>query len=357
MKKAIVAMVAAVLGAIGLSPAPAHAASGPDIKVTNLYIHPSHKGWCLDLMVGVSPAPGAQRTWDIALAYCQPFRWAPRTPREADVLTHGATYTHTYWDWTTQPDLYSYVGRALDDGRATVAYDRIGNGASTRPVSADITMTSDAWVLHQLIQLTRATGVHYVNSVGHSYGSGVVLAEAANPDYDDVDNVILTGYLHRPSNPLVTAGNYPANQDPKFAGLGLDDGWLTTRPGARAYGFHSSTTDPALIELDEANKDLVSRTGLLDFLAQRNVVKADNISNTVKVPVLAVNGELDAIFCNDPTTFDCADLGQLLANEAGYYQKAADFKVVSIRGSGHDLTLHPTAGASYGIISDWIQSH
>lgn len=350
-RRTIAAIIAGIMGvALLAAPAEASTTDGFSLEATRIYVHPSRQGWCLDLNIPVASTPGGVWNWDVATTYCHPFRAA----REIDVLTHGATYTRTYWDWPTGD--YSYVGRALADGRAVLNYDRIGNGASTRPASStEITMGSDAVVLHQLVQLARLTGARQVNSVGHSYGSGVILAEARQ--YKDVDSLVITGYLHRPSNPQVTAGNYPANQDPKFQREGLDDGWLTTRPGTRAYGFHSISTETAVIELDEKNKDLVSRTGLLDFLAQRGVPKEANISNEVKVPVLVMVGQQDAIFCYDPAAFDCTKLDQLLANEAGYYQKASDFKVISIRNSGHDLTLHPSADSSYQIISDWVHTH
>ncbi len=291
--------------------------------------------------------------------YCQPFHWARGQRHEADILTHGATYTHTYWDWPQDPSLYSYVGKTLDDGRAVISYDRIGNGQSTRPPSTEITMASDAWVLHQLIRGLWFLGYQQINSISHSYGSGVAVAEAST-DYSDnirASAVILTGYLHRPSNPAVTAGNYPANQDPKFLGLGLDNGYLTTRPGVRGTSFHSPTSDLDVVALDEKNKDLVSLTGLLGFLGARNAPAATNISNQIAVPVLVVGGQLDAIFCYDPAVFDCANGDMVTANEAPFYTKAPDFRVVTIPDAGHDLTLHPTADDSYDVISSWIRGH
>jgi pimeloyl-ACP methyl ester carboxylesterase len=298
----------------------------------------------------VASAEGLPRTWMVASTLCQPWRWA----KEVDVLTSGSTYTRSYWDWPYKPELYSYVGKTLAAGRATLAYDRIGNGTSSPPGnSADITMATDAYVLHKLIDGVRALGFRQINSVSHSYGSGVALAEAVS--YTDVSAVVLTGYLHRPSNPLVTAGNWLANLDPKFEGLGLDDGWLTTRPGARLYGFHSATSDLVLVGQDEDGKDLVSRTGLLDFLSQRNVPAAANISNLVKVPVLVVGGQLDAIFCLDPAVFNCADVAAVTANEDPFY--GPNFEVKTVPESGHDLTLHPSANVSFAMIDQWLQSH
>lgn len=311
-------------------------------------------GWCLSTKVPVAPAGGQPRTWEVAVAYCQPFKWAKNT-HQVDVLTHGATYTNTYWNWPVDPELYSYVDKTLADGRATLNYDRIGNGSSTRPLSTEINMTTDAYVLHQLVQWLRLVGFSQINSVSHSYGSGVAIAEAAT--YQDVSRVIVTGYLHRPSNPAVTAGNYPANQDPKFVNAGLDGGYLTTRPGVRLTSFHSPSSDPAVVAYDEQQKDVVSLTGLLNFLGQRAVPAGSNLSNSIHVPVLSVVGQQDAIFCYDQASFDCTNTATVRANEAPYYAAAAQFDVVTIGNSGHSLALHPTANDSYAAISNWIKNN
>lgn len=331
----------AMLGLVAVA-APAHADGGFGLK-----IHSSHKGVCLSSPVSVAPAAGQPRDWRVQVTLCQPFRFT----REVDVLTHGATYTGSYWDWPQQPALYSYVGRTLAAGRATLNYDRIGNGASTRPlVAAEITMASDAYVLHQLVGLVRSLGYRQVTSISHSYGSGVALAEAST--YQDVDGLVLSGYLHRPSNPAVTAGNYPAWQDDMFSD-DLDPQYLTSRPGVRGSSFHSPTSDPAVVAFDDAHKDLVALSGLLGFLGARGVPAATNISNLVTVPVLVLNGQQDAIFCYQPATFDCADAVAVTNNEAPYYAHVASFAVVTIADSGHDLTLHPSAATSFQIINDW----
>lgn len=333
----IKAALVTLLVTLGLVAIPASAHANP------VGLH--RAGWCLTLPVPVAPSAGADVAWKVQATYCQPYRWS----LTVDVLTSGSTYTGAYWDWPQRP--YSYVDKTLDAGRGALFYDRIGNGGSTRPVDPkQITMASDAHVLHQLISLARLLGARHVNSEGHSYGSGVALAEAAT--YGDVDALVLTGYLHRPSNPAVTAGNYPANQDPAFD-PSLDPGWLTTRPGARATGFHAPDSDPAVVAYDEAHKDLVSLTGLLDFLGQRNTPAATNLSRLVTVPVLVVTGGADAIFCYQPAVWDCADHALVQANEAPYY---ADVTTVTVPGSGHDLVLHPTAPESFAAINAWLSA-
>ncbi|HSW65554.1 MAG TPA: alpha/beta fold hydrolase [Bacillota bacterium] len=352
--KSVCMVVAGVVTSALVSAVPAHAQATFG-EATGATIQRSDKGWCVPLKVSVAPAQGQPRSWKVSATYCQPFKWS-KGAHQVDVLTHGSTYTASYWNWPQNPELYSYTDKTLAAGRATVAYDRIGNGKSTRPLlSTEITMASDAYVLHQLVQGLRLLGYNQVNSISHSYGSGVGLAEAAA--YQDVNRIVLTGYLHRASNPAVTAGNYPANQDAKFQGLGLDDGYLTSRPGVRGSSFHSPSSDPAVVAYDELQKDLVSRTGLLDFLGQRGVAAASNVSNKIKVPVLVVNGQQDAIFCYDPANFDCTNAAAVTANEAPFYTAAQSFKVVTVPSSGHDLTLHPSANDSFNTIDQWIKTH
>ena len=323
--------------------------AAPASANTTTVTWPKRPGFCLPFTMKVAPSDTAARNWTVAAVYCQPFRWTPGQPRAVDVLTHGATYTHTYWDWPQTG--YSYVNRTLASGRATLSYDRIGNGASTRPASTEVTMATDAHVLHQLICLLELFGFKEINSISHSYGSGVALQEAFT--YGDVDRVVVSGYLHRPSNPAVTAGNYPANQDPKFADAGLDNGWLTSRPGVRGTSFHAPDSDPALVAADEDQKDLVSLTGLLGFLGARGVPAGDNISRTLEIPVLVLLGEQDAIFCYQPAVFDCSDQATVESNEFPYYQKPT---VVTVPGSGHDLTLHPSNETSYGAVDRFVTS-
>lgn len=339
--------VAAVFSAVVVQPVNAYTATPYDTTVSKRTNRDN--GWCTQFTKRVAPAAGQQKKWTVSGTYCEPWRHNGA----ADVLTHGATYTRSYWDWPQQPGTYSYVNKTLAAGRVVVAYDRIGNGASTRPLSTEITMATDAYVLHQLIQELKQYGFKKINSVSHSYGSGVAIAEAAT--YKDVNKVVLTGYLHAASNPAVSATMYPAIQDPAFANKGIDAEYLTTKPNTRGASFHATTTDPKIVAYDEAHKDLVSRTGFLDFLGQRNVPVADNLSNKITVPILSLTGEKDAIFCHDPAVLNCSDTAAVTAKEAPYYAKSMALKVAVVKGSGHDLTLHPTANDSFRQIDAWLK--
>jgi hypothetical protein len=52
---------------------------------------------------------------------------------ELQILVHGATYDHRYWDWPLDPEQYSYVEWATERGYATLAIDRVGCGAGQLP--------------------------------------------------------------------------------------------------------------------------------------------------------------------------------------------------------------------------------
>lgn len=316
--------------------------------------HGGTPGFCASFKVPVQLAAGQPYDQKIAGTYCQPYRWA-RGERQVDVLTEGATYNRSYWNWPQNPNLYSYINKTLNAGRATVWYDRLGTGDSSHPVSTAVTMPGDAHILHQFVQAVKQLGYKKVNSIGHSYGSGIAMREAAV--YGDVSRVVLTGYLHTPSNPVVAAGTYPANQDPLFAGQNLDGGYLTTKPGTRKTNFYSTSADQTIVAYDEAHKDLVSSTGFGGFFADRGVAAGSNLSNQIKVPVLLIDGQQDAIFCYDTAILDCSSQPGVKAHEAPYYTGAANLSVVTVPNTGHDLTLHPSANQSFGEINNWILSH
>jgi pimeloyl-ACP methyl ester carboxylesterase len=299
-------------------------------------------------------AQGQHFSQRITGTYCQPYSWA-HGQHQVDVLTEGATYNSSYWDWPQNPALYSYVDKTLGAGRATLAYDRLGTGRSSHPVSTDVSMPADAFILHQLVQGLHLLGFKQVNSIGHSYGSGIAMHEAAT--FRDVSRVVLTGYLHAASNPIVTAGTYPANQDPAFAGQNLGSGYLTSKPGVRGTNFHSASSDPAVVAYDEAHKDLVSATGFGGFFGDRGVTAGSNLSNQITAPTLLVVGQQDFIFCFNPAALDCADEAGIQAHEAPYYTGASNFSASTIPSSGHDIALHPSANQSFQAINQWIKAN
>lgn len=168
------------------------------------------------------------------------------------------------------PPAPTRVDAATAAGYATFDIDRIGDGNSSHPPSADIDLSAGAVTLHDAVTALRSGAVdghafQHVIMVGHSLGSIEAWIEDAR--YHDVDAVIITGALHAatPNLPALEGDFYPAADDPKFAGSGLDPGYLTTRPGTREALFYDpATTNPAVLALDEADKDTTTAAELAD---------------------------------------------------------------------------------------------
>ncbi|MBO2451253.1 alpha/beta hydrolase [Actinomadura barringtoniae] len=312
---------------------------------------------CSTVTVPAALTEGGPANQTISGELCTPATYAGGVHR-VDVLVHGATYDHRYWDWPQDPGTYSYVKKTTDAGRAAFAYDRPGDGASTRPASASLSVAADAYVLHQLVQNLRGQGFSQVTVVGHSMGSMVAIKEVGA--YGDADRLVVTGVVHPPAlgqGAVITVGSfYPAALDPAFAGQVLDPGYLTTRPGTRAGAFYDTgTADPSVIAYDEAHKDLVSAVELADAGVRLATPAGLNDTNAVHAHTLVVVGREDTSYCG--VLLDCSQDSNVRTNELPYYSSAASVSAAAIADTGHDLTLHPSAGDSFDRIDQWIQTH
>lgn len=337
----LVVLVSASLAVVVLGTGTARAASGAD-------------GTCQNVILPVALAQGAPARQSVAGTLCQPLTWAPG-PHTVDALSSGATYNRSYWDWPQDPSLYSYVDKTLLAGRATFAYDRLGTGASSHPLSTDLTIPSDAYVLHQIVTWLTGQGYTRIDSIGHSLGSIIAIQEAAT--YHDVTRLVPTGLLHTPDPGYanLSAFLYPAALDPAFAGLGLALGYLTTIPGTRQV-LHSPATDPAVISYDEQHKDLVASTEFDTAVSTVDTPPPLNVSDQITVPVLLVTGEQDALLCVGRVP-DCTDPAAVQASELPYYVSAPSLTVDMVPGAGHDLTAEPSADQTFATINQWIVSH
>ena len=298
----------------------------------------------------VALGPGLPADQTVAGTLCLPNDFTGQ--RQIDILVHGASYNRVYWDFPQE----SYVQRTLAAGRATFAYDRLGTGQSSRPLSTSVTIEADAFILHQIISAVgHVHQIKKVNVIGHSFGSIVATSEAAT--YHDVDRLVLTGLLHS-TGPGQTdlSAFYPAAFDPKFAGQNYDLGYLTSVPGRRGELFYyAPTADPAVIAYDEQTKDVASSTQFGEGLGLLNTPAGVNLSNQITVPVFITTGEFDTLFCG--LTLDCANSAAVQANEAPYYTGSPSVTTSIVANTGHDIALHTTAATSFANINNWIQTH
>jgi pimeloyl-ACP methyl ester carboxylesterase len=340
----IIGRVLAVIASTALSvtaPACAADAAGP-------------AGWCRAVHIPVSlpadevPTPAADQT--VWAEFCVPSTPAPGRP--VDVTVPGATYTHLYWDWPADPDLYNFTDKALRAGQTVLDYDRLGTGKSSSPPSADLTINTDAAVLHQVIAWVRASEVYTdVNLIGHSLGSAIAMEDAGTWP-DDVSKLVLTGILNEATPAVaaaIAADFYPASSDPQFPDAGL--GYLTTIPGVRGSLFYSPSASPAVIAYDEAHKSIVAKTEI-DAVTSLTAPPGTNVADKIRAPVLIVDGEDDALFCTG--SVNCANPASVAQFEKPYFSHAASLTVEIVPDTGHDVALHPTAGESFAMINAWL---
>lgn len=309
---------------------------------------------CSQVRIPVSLVAGGPATSGVAATYCLPARWGAGR-RAVDVYVPGATYNRSYWDWPTSRSTYSFVLRSARAGRAALAIDRLGTGASSRPPSALLNLTVDAYVLHQVIGRLRADGrVGSVNLIGHSLGSGIAVVEAAT--YHDVDRLVTTGLLHSLGSGLTsTLGSFrPAASDPVLGGRGYDLGYLTTAPGTRKAAFYAASADPAVIAYDEQHKDVVAATEMAGYptLLAPPIL---NVARRIDVPVLEVAGQQDVLLCGG--SLNCADAAAVQAHEVPYFPAARSVSTLTVPSTGHDLALHPSAASTFDAINTWILTH
>ena len=311
-------------------------------------------GGCGTVRIAVALRPGGPADQDVAGEYCTPAAGA----HAVDVLVPGATYNHGYWtgpDWSTA---YNDPARTVAAGRAVLAYDRPGTGASTRPPAAAMTLAAEAYVLHQVIAWTRGQGYPVADVIGHSLGS-VIAEQDAGEWPSDPSRLVLTGMAHHAAVPgalvVFAASAYPAMLDPKFAGRIADPLWDTTIPGTRGSLFYApATSDPRVIAWDERSKDILSATGSVTSAVSVVTPAALNISRLVTAPVLIMNGSGDAIFCAG--TGNCSSGPHLAQTERPYFPRAARLDGAVVLGTGHDLNLSTTSATSSGEINGWLNS-
>ncbi|WP_437934174.1 alpha/beta hydrolase [Sorangium sp. So ce341] len=280
------------------------------------------------------------------------------------VLLHGGTYDHAYWDWPYQPETYSYVDHATRRGFATLNVDRLGYGKSDRPDPRALGFPAAGHVTRQLVQYLRrgALGLRFESVVlnGHSMG-GIAAehaaAEGAAAEGAGVDAVIISGIApDRPETDPAPEGPpdpgadedpgadpfypfYPAEEDPKFAGESWSAGYLTTRPNTRAAIFlHEGTYDPAIAALEESLKDTLT---VAELSAVRSGPGSSASVPDVEAPVTYVLGRHDAIACG-AAGGDCAAASA--AQDAGYI----------VPDSGHSINVSDGAPLFYEWTFAWL---
>ena len=303
------------------------------------------------LQIAVALAPGAPADQTVSATLCRPGQ----SGGTLQILLHGSTYSHIYWDFPYQPERYSYVRAMSHAGYATLNLDRLGIGASSHPPADALTRDSEAYVTHQLVQLALSGGLdgrsfERVVLVGHSLGAFIATSEAGT--YGDVSGLVLSGSIHNDADPAVfdsfLSALVPAQQVRRFANL--PDGYFTTAPGNRNFFYYLPGAEPAVIAFDDATRETLTFS---EF-------DGDDMSAAIHVPIFASVGEFDGL---NGCVSSCGQPGSPLppadglAAEGAYFLNAPSFDVYAQPRSGHDQNLHVTAPDFYAAVRAWMASH
>ncbi|NYH55692.1 pimeloyl-ACP methyl ester carboxylesterase [Nocardiopsis arvandica] len=307
----------------------------------------------IEVGIEVSLAPGLPADHEIAGVLSLPGGGSSDT---VQLLVSGGTYGSEYWLMRGDPEHPSYVETMAGAGYATLAVDRFGAGEkSSLPPSESFRKETHVHVVSQIARRLREDGVagfrfERVVLVGHSYGSTLVRSQAVR-EPGSVDGLVLTGECSKPSEAAFEefwTALCTADQDPRFAGRGIDAGYYTTRPGKRGEWFyHASTADPEVIAADE-------RAKAADVYSEEFPPPTENTA--IRVPVLIVVGEHDRLLCGEGGT-DASSSEELLQQESPWYSPEACLEAVIVPDTGHALNLHRTAPQWFSAAREWCDRH
>jgi pimeloyl-ACP methyl ester carboxylesterase len=266
------------------------------------------------------------------------------------VLVHGATYDHRYWD--AEPiggSPYSYARSMAARCYSVLAIDRLGAGASSRPDGDLLGLANDASSVAQVLQSLRQVG----NPMGHAFPRIVLVGHSFGTfsttytlgTYGNLaDAFVATGWTNSP-------GVVPV--DPAYIESLFATPYITLPPEVRTALFYApQDADPAVIAYDNSvlagtftRGFLADAVGVFTARALGNIgqIKALTRVDRVGVPVFVQLADADALFP--------ASLGPA---EAPLYSASPSVTVDTLAATGHSFNLHRSRGTSWDRIDGWI---
>jgi hypothetical protein len=318
---------------------------------------------CAQYSVPVTLAPSETTIYHIVGRLCL-RNDALRGSHAVELMVHGLSYDHNYFNISYHPTTFSFVWAATSWGYSTFNIDRLGTGLSDHPNPALLTVQSEAWTMEQLVRKLRAGAIggrvfSTVVGIGHSFGTAILQYEAGTvtdpvgvPDFLVLEDLLMTSYV--PAAIALNASFYPATSDPAFAGSGLPAGYITTMPGTRGSNFYyPAGTDAGMAALDESLK----KTGTTGETSTLYTARTPTITHAITVPVLISEGEYDVLHCNEAAGLSCATPAAILAREAANFQARACLKTWVVQDSGHATNLHIKALEMYNTVHMWLDNY
>ncbi|XDG04704.1 hypothetical protein ABKA04_004319 [Annulohypoxylon sp. FPYF3050] len=276
--------------------------------------------------------------------------------KTVQLLTHGATLDHTYWDIAPG---YSYVDVASAAGYATLSYDQLGVGNSDHPDPIQVVQaTSQVAVTHALAGLLRDSelgGYRFDKVVGVGHSAGSTLTQGITTQYPkDFDAVILSGTSASADSVPLTMAAFNlinANTDPLPQFQHLPAGFLTQQSAAGIqFAFYRQPNfDENAFWEQVAHK----QTNTLGVLLTLGGIVAPSTEFTG--PVDIVNGENDLVFCGGnclhPTDQNSVALSI-------FYPAASKGSQTYIAaGAGHAIAAHKSGPDSFKHMVQFLQDN
>ncbi|KAH7105794.1 hypothetical protein BKA62DRAFT_741077 [Auriculariales sp. MPI-PUGE-AT-0066] len=276
---------------------------------------------------------------DLFFRFCKPQHLSKRN-KTVQILGHGATYTHDYWNFRYKPKLYSYERAALAAGYYPSPFDVVQTPLNIKIAAKIIKAVRNNTLGHSKHRLGRFDKIVYV---GHSMGSVILNGVMAN-EPELVDVAVLTGYAHVPLRiPTIAGGELQiaANAFPAQFG-NLDHGYTVFTSRSLFYGPPGSY-DEAALQHDIATQNILSISDA--FTLSLGVIAAPKYRGHV----LAVNGEEDFLFCVRAGCANLYDEGR------SFYPAAASFEAQVVPNTGHSLNMHRSSVSTYALIMAWLE--
>lgn len=256
------------------------------------------------------------------------------------VLIHGNSYDHRYWDAGSVGGLdYSYIDHMVGRGYDVLAVDLPGTHPDRRPSADGIGFE------HLGKAVSRATTSArdeiddrtQVALIGHSLGT--ILAIYTQAWWPVAQAVVGTGV------------GFSSSLHPSPYGSGVREKLLLEPyaewpAGLRRRSFYyEPNADPAMIEYDEAVlKTALPRRVWADSIAIRNDPERGGLSR-VTCPVLIQLGEFDPVL-----------RGEFAESERAFWPSGRLVKVEQLDGVGHCFNLHRHPQHGWDRIDDFLRA-
>jgi pimeloyl-ACP methyl ester carboxylesterase len=271
--------------------------------------------------------------------------------RPLQVLVHGATYNHAYWDFpAVNGEGYSYARYMAARKYAVLAIDLPGAGESDKPAGADLGLWDTGAAVRQVVEAMRSGA----NPVAHPFGpivlvghsAGSIAATYAQANGHPADALVVTASRHLVGDVLalpVTQAILPLLFQLVNAFAGVP--YFSLPAGSRtALFYYPPAADPDVIALDNATADQWTNGQLLTTFFAFLDPTLDQVGE-VTGPVLIQLGTHDVLF---PAALP--DVERALWGSTSP-------EIQTLIGIGHDFNLHLNHADGWRRIDDWLRQH